>query len=145
MSESRVTIPENFYDRTTAELLKQPEPQYPLAMLFLAAIGASLPMPMGIGLDGRQVPQAGAAYASPDRDRLQLAQALPAALFALGIDFNKTPGDTVRINRPAFANTTYTAASRKIASGQTISTTPIEIGSEQTHLQLAKYAGPYDQ
>jgi hypothetical protein len=101
-------------------------------------------MPSGMGLDGRQMPSAGAGYSAANRDRLELAQALPGSLFALGIDFAKTPGNTVRINRPAFANTTYTVASRKIASGATISTTPIDIGSEQTHLVLERFGGPYD-
>lgn len=144
MSISRVSLPENFYDVTSAKLLAQPEPQYPLASLFLSAIGSALPIPSGLGLDGRQVPSAGQAYASANRDRLELAQALPGSLFALGIDFAKTPGSTVRINRPAFADTTYTQASRKVASGASISTTPITIGSEQTHLVLERFAGPYD-
>lgn len=144
MSLSRPTLPENFYDITSAKLLVQPEPQFLMARLFLSALGTSLPMPAGFGLDGRQVPSAGAAYASADRDRLEVASALPNALFALGVDFAKTPGSTIRINRPLFANTTYTQASRKVQSGQSISTTPIDIGSEQTHLVLERYAGPYD-
>lgn len=144
MTVSRITLPENFYDVTSAKLLAQPEPQYPLASLFLSAIGSSLPIPSGIGLDGRQVPSAGASYPGVNQDRLILAQALPGSLFALGIDFAKTPGNTVRINRPAFADTNYEQSKRKVASGSTISTTPINIGSEQTHLVLERYAGPYD-
>lgn len=143
MSLSRLTLPENFYDITSAKLLVQPEPQYVMAQLFLAAIGASLPTPSSYGLDGRQAAAAGAAYASADRDRLALANSLPTALFAVGIDFSKQPGMTIRINRPAFTDSTYTAASRRIATGQSISTTPIAPSSEQTHLTLERYAGPY--
>lgn len=143
MSISRISLPENFYDKTSDQLLTQPEPQYPLADLFLSAVASSLPMPGGIGLDGRQVPSTGASYSSAERDRLMLAQALPSALFALGIDFAKAPGNTVRINRPAFTNSTYTAASRRLATGQSISTTALTLGSEQTHLVLERYAGPY--
>jgi hypothetical protein len=145
MTTNRVSLPENFYDKTSDQLLCQPEPQYPFAALFLSAIAASLPIPAGLGLDGRQVVGQGTPYATADRDRLMLAQQLPVSLFAVGLDFAKQPGDTVRINRPAFANTTYTKASRAIARGQSISTTPITIGSEQTHLQLERFAGPYDQ
>jgi hypothetical protein len=101
-------------------------------------------VPSGIGLDGREVPSAGAAYAGYDKDQLILSQGLPSSLFALGIDFAKTPGSTVRVNRPSYANTTYTAASRKLTTGQSISTTPIAMQSEQTHLTLERYAGPYD-
>jgi hypothetical protein len=143
MSLSRLTLPENFYDVTSAKLLAQPEPQYPLASLYLSAVGASLSIPSGFGLDGRQVPSSGSAYPAANKDALKLAEALPTSLFALGIDFAKTPGNTVRINRPAFADTTYTLASRKVATGQTISTTPITVGSEQTHLVLERFAGPY--
>lgn len=144
MTVSRISLPENFFDVTSAKLLAQPEPQYPLASLFLSAIGSALPIPSGMGLDGRQVPSAGASYPGANQDRLILAQALPGSLFALGIDFAKTPGNTVRINRPAFADTTYTQSSRKVAAGASISTSPINIGSEQTHLVLERYAGPYD-
>lgn len=143
MTIARFSLPENFYDVTSAKLLAQPEPQYLFASLFLSAVGASLPIPSGMGLDGRQVPSAGASYPSAEADRLKLAEALPASLFALGIDFSKTPGNTVRINRPSFADSTYTADSRRITSGATISTTAIGIGSEQTHLTLERYAGPY--
>lgn len=144
MPISRASLPENFYAKTSDRLLAQPEPQYPFAQLFIAALGAMLPVPAGIGLDGRQVPSAGAPFVGADQDRLKLAQDLPTALFALGVDFAKTPGETVKINRPAFANTTYTTASRKIAANSTISTQPIGISSEQTHLVLERYAGPYD-
>jgi hypothetical protein len=144
MTVSRITLPENFADWNSAQLLAQPEPQYPFAGLFLSAIASSLSTPNGIGLDGRQITGAGAAFSSAERDRLELAQGLPSGLWALGVDFKSTMGGTVRVNRPAFANTTYTAASRRLSPGQTISTTPITIGMEQTHLVLERYAGPYD-
>ncbi len=143
MTISRLTLPENYLDWQSAKLLAQPEPQFPLAQLYLSAVGASLPMPSGFGLDGRQAAMAGAAYSSEDRDRLKLAQALPTSLFALGINFSGTTGSTVKINRPVFTDSTYTLASRKLASGQSISTTPLTITSEQTHLVLERYAGPY--
>lgn len=144
MSYSRITLPENFFDVTSAKLLAQPEPQYPLAALYLSAISASLPVPGNIGLDGRQPPTSGSGYIDVNTDRLKLAESLPGSLFALGIDFGKTSGSTVRINRPAYADTTYTVASRKVSSGATISVQPIDFGSEQTHLTLERFAGPYD-
>jgi hypothetical protein len=143
MSIQRASLPENFYDTQSDKLLCQPEPQYLFAALFLAAIGSSLPIPSGMGLSGRQAPNGGAPYIAFDRDQLKLADSLPSSLFALGVDFNKAPGNTIRINRPAYTNSTYTVASRKINSGQSISTTGIGISSEQTHLTLERYAGPY--
>lgn len=141
---SRVSLPDEFYDRSSDKLLQQPEPQYPLAKLFIDAVGANLPVPAGMGLPGRDVTGVGAEYSSVDRDRLMLAQALPTSLFALGIDFNAAPGGTVRINRPAFANTVYTEPSRKIPVGATITTTGIAVSSEQTNLTLFRYGGPVD-
>lgn len=141
---TRVILPEEFYDKTSDQLLCQPEPQYPLASLFLSAIGASLPVPAGLGLVGREVMGVNADYSAADKDRLKLAMDLPGELFAVKADFNAAPGNTLRINRPKFANTTYTEASRKVPSGSSISTTAITFGSEQANLTLFRYAGPYD-
>jgi hypothetical protein len=143
MSIQRATLPDNFYDTQSAKLLVQPEPQYLFAALFLSAIGTALPIPASMGLNGRPAPSSGAAYMSADRDRLKLAESVPSSLFALGVDFNKAPGHTIRINRPLFTDSTYTAASRAVSTGATISTTGIGLSSEQTSLTLERYAGPY--
>lgn len=143
-SIQRATLPENFYDKTSAQLIAQPEPQYLLANWFLSAMALSLPIPSALGLDGRAIGGVGSAYSSADRDRLKLAEALPSELMAVKVDFSAATGGTIRINRPKFSDTTYTEASRKIVSGQTISTSAINVGSEQTNLTLFTYAGPYD-
>jgi len=143
-SFSRASLPENFYDVTSDMLLVQPEPQYLYAQMFLGALGASLSTPGEIGLPGRAVGGAGGAYSAEDRDRLMLANPMMREVIAAEIDFNGKPGNSVRINRPVFSNTTYTEASRRIASGTTISTTPITVSSQQTNLTLYRYGGPYD-
>lgn len=143
-SFSRASLPENFYDVTSDMLLVQPEPQYLYAQMFLGALGASLATPSEIGLPGRAVGGAGGAYSSEDRDRLVLANPMMREVIAAEVDFNGKPGNSVRINRPVFANTTYTESSRRVASGTTISTTPITVSSQQTNLTLYRYGGPYD-
>jgi hypothetical protein len=141
----RATMPENFYDVTSDMLLVQPEPQYPFAEMFLAALGASLSDDPGpLGLPGRQLPSAGAPYSASDRGALMLSNPIARELIAGKVDFNATPGQTVRVNRPVFANTTYTESSRRIASGTSISQTPINVASQQTNLTLYCYGGPYD-
>jgi N4-gp56 family major capsid protein len=60
-------------------------------------------------------------------------------------ELGKGVGHTIKINRPVFANTTYTEASRIVATGAQISTTPIDVSSEQVSITLKRYAGPYDQ
>ncbi len=142
-SYQRATLPENFFDITSDMLLAQPEPQYLYAQLWLSAMGASLNPGGGLGLPGRDFPSAGAAYSSAERDRLMMSDPLGSQIFAVKADFNAKPGNTIRINRPSFTNSTYTEASRKIASGATISTTGITITSEQTNLTLYRFGGPY--
>jgi hypothetical protein len=144
MSYQRATFPESFYDKTSDMLLVQPEPQYLYSALFLGALGASLSVPGELGLPGRGVSGAGGAYSSEDRDRLMLSDPMVTELIAAKVDFNGAPGNTIRINRPVFANSTYTEASRRIPSGATISTTAITPASQQTNLTLFRYGGPYD-
>lgn len=138
----RATMPENFYDITSNMLLVAPEPQYLYAVLMKAALAASLEMG-SMGLPGRDLPAAGAQYSSAERDRLMVSNPLATDLFAATVDFNGLPGSTVRFNRPTFANSTYTQASRLIASGTSISTTPITVASQQNNLTLQRFGGPY--
>lgn len=143
---SRVTLPAEFYDKTDDRLLIQPEPQYFYAILYLGALAASLAPPSEMGLPWRSITGAGAAYGTPaERDRLLLASPLMTDVIAAKIDFNAAPGNSIRINRPSYATTTYTEASRRIPSGSTVSTVPVAATSEQTNLTLYRYGGPYDQ
>lgn len=144
MSASRVTLPEEFLDLTSAKLLAQPEPQYPYAHLFKSALAVSLMTPDEIGFAGREIQSGGAPYVGADVDRLILSGPVSSQLFAAEVDFTKTTGHTMRFNRPQFADTVYTETARQVKSNQTISTDPIEISSEQATLTLKRYAGPYD-
>jgi hypothetical protein len=144
-SFSRVSLPEEFYDKTSDMLLVQPEPQYLYAMLFLQSLKASLEVPSELGLPFRPVGGVGAPYSTAERDRLMLASPMFTDLIAANVDFAGSPGNTIRINRPAFTNTTYTQASRQITTGSTISTQAIAVASQQTNLTLFRFGGPYDQ
>lgn len=145
MAASRVTIPEEFYDITSAELLVQPEPQYAYANLFLSAISQDLNVPdmLGLQVANRPVGGVGAPYKTAEEDRLELAKSLPTEIFATKVDFMGGPGHTMRFNRPKFTNSTYTEASRVIGTASSISTSPIDMGSEQVALTIKRYAGPY--
>jgi hypothetical protein len=143
-SLDRISMPENFYDITSNMLLVQPEPQYPYARLYKSALALSLQIPSLLGLDGRGIGGNGAPYSSEERDRLALADPISGEIFSARVDFKALPGSSVRINRPVFTNSTYTVASRLIANGTTISTTPITPTSQQTNLTLFKFGGPYD-
>jgi hypothetical protein len=144
-SVSTVTLPQNFYEVTSSQLLVQPEPQYLYAKLLLSALAAELPIPedMGLPISGRGFGYAGADYATLDQNQLMLADPLGPEIFAATVDMTGLPGTTVRVNRPVFTDSTYTEAARRINADQTISVDPISVGSEQTMLTLRRYAGPY--
>lgn len=61
-SYSRAEMPSEFYDITSSMLLVQPEPQFLYGMLMLGALRSDLSVPSEIGLPGRSVGGAGAAY-----------------------------------------------------------------------------------
>ncbi|HEY3495274.1 MAG TPA: hypothetical protein VGK73_11335 [Polyangiaceae bacterium] len=137
-------MPENFYDITSSMLLTQPEPQYLYAQMFKSALSMSLSVPGELGLPGRSIGGNGAAYSSEQRDRLMLSDQVNGGVFATTVNFSGMAGSTIRINRPVFTDSTYTAASRLIATGTTISTTPITPSAQQNNLTLFRYGGPYD-
>lgn len=141
---SQGTVPEEFYIKTSDMLLVQPEPQYFYASLWLGAMGASLAEPTELGLPGRAIQGQGADYTPAERDRLILSNPMFTDVIAAKVDFRGMPGSSIRINRPVFTNSTYTEASRRIISGQTVSTTGQTVGSEQANLQLYSYGGPYN-
>lgn len=151
-TSSRVTLPQEFYDKTDDRLLLvQPEPQYLYAPMFLGAMAASLDigeMALPWRTTKLQNDRIGDYYTGgmtpAERDRLILSSPIMTDVIAGKVDFNAAPGNSIRINRPAYTNTTYTELSRRIPSGSTISTVPVAAASEQTNLTLYRYGGPYD-
>jgi hypothetical protein len=145
MPISRAQLPEEFFDRTSATLLKQPEPQYLYARLFLRALQIELAPPDTLGRPGGEITGQGAPYTSAEQDRLMLSGDLATEIFAAKEKFDGEPGHVIKFNRPKFTNSTYTQASREIGPNQSISTTAISAGSEQTNLQIKRFSGPFDQ
>lgn len=137
-------LSEEYYVRTSDMLLVQPEPQYLYAQLLLGSLGVSLTPPSQLGIAGRTVGGVGANYTAADADRLRLSNPMFTDVIAAKVDFSAAPGSSINVNRPVFTNTTYTEASRRIATGTTISTTPTKIAGQQTQLTLFNYGGPYD-
>lgn len=137
----RASLLQEFFDTTSPRLLKQPEPPYIYARLWMDAMAAS---PPSVDTLGR--PNEGwgmGAYASFDEQMAAVEQNVFREAFEFVQEIGKKPGHTVRLNRPAFTNSTYTLASRRIASGDTISTTGLSVTSEQVSLTLERFGGPY--
>lgn len=142
---NRASLPQEFFDITSASLLVEPEPQYLHAMLIKMALSASFSPDAMLGMPGRQFGGSGAAYQGAEEGRLSLSDGLYDQAFHVIPELGKAPGHTVRINRPTYSDSTYTEASRTVASGQTISKTPINVSSAQVDVTIKRLAGPYDQ
>lgn len=140
---TRISLPEDFYDITSALLLRQPEPQYLHGLLAKNALAFKLNGGHGYGLPGRGGPASGASVPNVDEHRLVLSD--PIATEAVVAVNEGAVGHTIRLNRPKFSNTTYTEASREVSSGSTISTVPIDLQMEQVPLTLKRFSGPFDQ
>ena len=145
---SRATLPQEFFDINSAKLLLPPEPQYFHGRLFQVAFNASLNASgaLGLPLPGRQFGEHGDPYIT-DVPGLILSDPLMSSAIEVVSEIGQgtMPGHTIRINRPNFANTTYTEISRDVAENSTISTTPIALNSDQVPVTVHRYAGPYDQ
>ena len=148
---NRASMPEEFFDVTSPQLLVQPDYAMFHAMVLKMALGLGLVNlqqggPLGLPIPGRQVPDTGAAYTGPLYDRLQLMPPDPAYAGAVQFvpEIGKSPGHTVRLNRPRFGSGGFTLAQREIPSGTNVSTTAIDLGSEQVSLTLKRYGGPFD-
>ncbi len=149
---NRASLPEEFYDITSASLLVQPEPQYLHATLYKLCMGAGMQLAMGGGaglpIGNRAIPSHGADYTSVDYDRLAFQNLDPTSSNAFTVvpEIEQGPkvGHTIRVNRPKFATGGFTEAARAITSGATISVTPIDLGSEQMAITVRRFGGPYD-
>ncbi len=142
---TRANLPEEFFDITSAQLLKQPEPMYLHAMLAKAAVARDLVTPGSLGfMAGRTAGGQGAEYAQIGDGRLMLDDGIMSEAIHAVVGLGTAPGHTIKMNRPKFTDTTYTELSREVTSGATISTTPVDVGSEQAAITCKRFAGPYD-
>lgn len=138
-------MPAEFFDRTSAQLLLKPEPQYLYAQMLMKALSLDLSIPESLGHPTTQLSGVGADYNNDDGKFMLEPDGISEQVFAATVKMEGEPGHTIKINRPLFADTTYTQAARQITANMSISTTPISVGSEQNTLTLARFAGPYDQ
>ena len=143
---SRATLSPEFFDRTSAKLLIQPEPQYLMArLLFMSNGAAEFRRMSAMGLTPeRTIPNLGAGVGSFEDMQLLLADPIRAeAIFTSDELAAGKAGHTIRINRPVFSGGGYTEASRTVASGQVISTTPIDLSMEQVSITIKRAIGPF--
>lgn len=147
MTIARVTLSSDFFDRTSAKMLVQPEPQYIWArLLYMASAQAELKRAERLGISPeRSVGAMGAPVMSLEEQQLMLSDTIRSeAIFCTDELAPGKVGHTIRLNRPVFAGGGYTEASRRVASSQSISTVPSDLSQEQVALTIQRFAGPYD-
>jgi len=141
---SRATLAAEFQDITSKQLLLQPEPQYLHAGLIKMALSAELDASGGIGLPGRDTSATGAPYMNLPEMQTPLSDPIYTDAIKVIAELGKEQvGHTVRLNRPQFTDSTYTQVSRRIPIGTTISTTPLNVASEQVSISIDRLGGPY--
>lgn len=144
----RVNLPAEFYDRVSAKVALPPLPEFTYArMLYMASMGAALNR---IGPDAARGVFTGVmadgGIPSPDWEMGQLilnGQLAMADAIMVCDDLVAGPGHTVRIPRPVYSGGGYTFAARRVAPGQTISTTPITVTDEEVSITVERHNGPY--
>lgn len=147
MTIGRVSLPAEFFDRTSEKMLVQPEPQYLYArLLFMGSAAAELRRSdVSVGINPDRGPGTMGA-AVPDLLDMQLLLADNIRSEALFVSDELAPGKvghTIRMNRPVFSGGGYTEASRTIAAGTSISTSPIDVTEEQVSLTIKRVVGPF--
>jgi hypothetical protein len=147
MTANRITLPQEFYDKTSDMVLKAPLPQFPYArMLFMAYAQAELAEGEGqpYGPNGRKLPTDGADAENLADNQLLLSDETFGGAIMVNLELLApgAVGHTVRMNRPVFTGGSYTEAARAISSQQTISTTPIDLAAQQTTLTVVEVGGP---
>ncbi len=147
----RATLTAEFLDRTSAEILMQPEPEYFHASLILNATKARVDFggKIGLPIPDRQISVSGVpGYADMGDFMQQLSKTVDPvygrAIRVVPEFMEDGVGHTIKINRPKFTDSTYTRASRRIPTGTAINKTPITVGSEQATVTVERYGGPYD-
>ena len=142
MVASRVTLPQEFFDVVSSDMLVAPQPQFTFALMAYAASAKAQLLAAGMDF-GRAAVVQGAPVPSLLDQQLILSNGPFGEAIKAVVDLEKPGiGHTVRINRPVLAGGLYTVAGRTIASSQTISLTPIDISAEQVSITLLRVVGP---
>jgi len=139
---SRVSLPQEFFDIVSSDMLIAPQPQFAFAQMVYASNARAQLSAAGIDMGRAQITQ-GQGIPSLMDMQLILSQGPFADAVRSVIDLEKPGiGHTVRINRPVLTGGQYSVAARTIASSQSISLTPIDITAEQVSITMLRVVGP---
>lgn len=149
MSLTRSSLPSEFSDVSSKQMLVQPLPNYIYARMIYAGVAQMQLQKSGMrGAFGispqRAAPSSGAPV--PDLMDFELLLGDPVAGNAIKVTLELegagVEGDTVKLPRPVFSGGGYTIAARTINPSQDISTTPVNFKTEQSTMTLKLIGGP---
>lgn len=143
----RSSLPQEFVDATSPIMLRAPQPEFFFArLLYMAQAQAELKK-VGADAFGVSPDRRPSSQGAPVPDLMDMALILndavraEAVIMPTGIEAQGT-GHTMRFNRPVLTGGSYTKSARRIAAGQAISTTAIDLSVEQVSLTVERTAGP---
>jgi hypothetical protein len=145
MFVGRGSLPQNFLDSTSLGMrLPTPEPMYWFARMALAGRMSLAALNAGLPTIQQFVSMAGGGAPVPAEldSFIRAADAYPGAVIAVD-DFGKGIGDTIKMRRDVFANSTYTKVSRRVADDKATSTTGLAVQMDEVPLVLEEYEGPF--
>ena len=145
---ARIDLPTEFYDRTSALVLRTPLPQFIYAKLVYGSAAQAelrrmgedsfkLPFRPPTGADGAEYPDANAMM-DVLADPIRADAVVTTDELAEG-----NVGHTIRMNRPIFAGGGFNLASRGLAAGAAISLTPMSLSDQQVSITIQRNVGPF--
>lgn len=149
MSLTRSSLPSEFSDVSSKQMLIQPQPNYLYARMKYAAYAQAQLQKSGMrgqfGINPQRAAPSGGAPV-PDLTDFELLLGDPVAGGALKVSLELegtgVEGDTVKMPRPVFSGGGYTIAARTINPSADISTTPVNFKTEQSTMTLKLVGGP---
>lgn len=145
-SISRGTLPQNFLDSVTADImLPTPEPQYLFARMALAGRLSLAAIDAGAPTAQQFITMAGGGtQQDPGLEMLARSADIYGGALTVVDQFGLGRGDTIKFPRDIFEGGGYDEASRRLTTDKVISTTGQNIKNEEVPLILEEFHGPYN-
>tara|TARA_R110000868_G_scaffold10891_1_gene52586 strand:+ start:283 stop:1380 length:1098 start_codon:yes stop_codon:yes gene_type:complete len=148
MTADRISLPQQFFDVTSASMLRAPLPAFLFARLIYAgAMGAELASEgMADKLSAFRSYAAQGVTPPSIEDQMLMLGAMPGSnAITVVRDFEKAgQGQTIRINRPIYTGGGYTESARIIGARGAVSVVPVDLTQGETSITVHLVAGPYD-
>ena len=144
----RISLPQEFYDKTSGMMLRVPLPAFMFARMVAAGSIAAELNTEGMASklsDLRSYVSAGVQPPSLSDQMLMLGAVPGANAITVVNDLSaQGEGQTVRLNRPVFSAAGLTEAARIVSGNNAISVVPVDMTMGQATITIHLVTGPYD-